>query len=95
MNQRAEELKRKALLYERTAGMATDPDACRAYLELARQLQVKAKQTEAFERIANLRQGIWWPEPVRRDDEIKISQRSNLPNCQQGVDGGGAPKNYR
>ena len=39
MNQRAEELKRKALLYERAASMATDPDACRAYLDLARQLQ--------------------------------------------------------
>jgi hypothetical protein len=68
MNQRAEAFKRKALLYERAASIATDPDARRAYLDLARQLQAKAKQTEAFERTVNLREGIWWPEPVRRDD---------------------------
>ena len=68
MNQRAEAIREKALKYERAAEVATDPTACSDYLNLARQLRAKAKQTEAFERTANLRQGIWWPEPVRRDD---------------------------
>jgi hypothetical protein len=68
MKQRAEAFKRKALLYERAACLATDPDACRVYLDLARRLGAMAEQSEAFERTANLRQGIWWPEPVRRDD---------------------------
>jgi len=60
MNQRAEAIKRKALLYERAASMATDPDACRAYLDLARQLRAKAEVVEALEQAANLRRGVWF-----------------------------------
>ena len=71
MSQRAEGFKTKALLYERAASRATAPDVCRAYLDLARQLQATAKQTEALERTANLRQGIWWPEPVPGDYKEK------------------------
>jgi hypothetical protein len=71
MSQRAEGFKTKALLYERAASRATDPDVCRAYVDLARQLQATAKQTEALERTANLRQGIWWPEPVPGDYKEK------------------------
>jgi hypothetical protein len=69
MSERAEAFRRKALQYERAASMATDPDACRAYLDLARQLRARAEQAEAFARVANLRQGIWWPAPVRGDDD--------------------------
>ena len=64
MNERAEGFRRKALQYERAAGIATDPDTCRAYLDLSRQLRARAEQAEAFERVAYLRQGIWWPAPV-------------------------------
>jgi hypothetical protein len=69
MNQRAEAFKRRALLYERAANMATDPDACRAYLDLARQLRARAEQAEAFALVSNLRQGIWWLVPGRGDDD--------------------------
>ena len=69
MNERAEGFRRKALQYERAAGIATDPDACRMYLDLARQLRVMAEQAEAFERAATLRQGIWWPVPGSGDDD--------------------------
>jgi hypothetical protein len=69
MSERAEAFKRKALQYERAASMATDPDACHAYLDLARQLRARAEQAEAFARVTNLRQGIWWPTPVRGDDD--------------------------
>ena len=69
MNRRAEASKRKALLYERAASMATDPDVCRAYLDLARQLRARAEQADAFARVANLREGIWWPAPGRGDDD--------------------------
>ena len=69
MNQRAEAFKRKALQYERAAGIATNPDARRAYLDLARQLRARAEQAEAFALVANLRQGIWWPVPGRGDDD--------------------------
>ena len=68
MNERAEGFRRKALQYERAAGIATDPDACRAYLDLSRQLRARAEEVEAFERVAHLRQGILWPEQVCGDD---------------------------
>jgi hypothetical protein len=32
------------------AAIATDPDACRAYLDFSRQLRARAEQAEAFER---------------------------------------------
>ena len=64
MNLRAEAFKKRALRYESAASVATDPDARRAYLDLARQLHEMAKQAEAFERAAKLRHGIWWPEPL-------------------------------
>jgi hypothetical protein len=35
---------------------------------LSRQLRARAEQIEAFERVAYLRQGIWWPAPVGGDD---------------------------
>ena len=44
MSERAEAFRRKALQYERAASIATDPDACRAYLDLARQLRARAEQ---------------------------------------------------
>jgi hypothetical protein len=69
MNQRAKAFKRKALLYERAASMATDPDVCRAYLDLARQLRARAEQADAFARVANLREGIWWPVTGSGDDD--------------------------
>ncbi len=67
MNNRAEAFKKKALQYEGAASVATDPDACRTYLDLARQLRVMAEQAEAFERAATLRQGIWWSEANSRE----------------------------
>jgi hypothetical protein len=67
MNNRAEAFKKKALQYERAANVATDADACRMYLGLARQLRVMAEQAEAFERAATLRQGIWWSEASSRE----------------------------
>ena len=69
MNNRAEAFKKKALQYERAANVATDADACRMYLGLARQLRVMAEQAEAFERAATLRQGIWWPVTGSGDDD--------------------------
>jgi hypothetical protein len=69
MRERAEAFRRKALQYEHAASMATDPGACRAYLDIARQLRASAEQAEAFARVANLRRGIWWPAPVRDDDD--------------------------
>ena len=69
MSERAEAFRRKALQYERAASIATDPEACRAYLDIARQLRARAEQAETFALVSNLRQGIWWPVPVRRDDE--------------------------
>ncbi len=71
MSQRAEGFKRKALLYERAASIATDPDVCRSYVDLARQLRAMAKQAEGLELTGSLRRGVWWPEPVRRGDESK------------------------
>jgi hypothetical protein len=59
MIDRAEAFKKKALQYERAANMATDPDACRAYLELARQLRAMAELADALKQAANLRRGIW------------------------------------
>ena len=59
MSERAEAFRRKALQYERAASVATDPDVCREYLELAHQLRVMAEQAEAFALVPNLRQGIW------------------------------------
>jgi hypothetical protein len=61
--------RRKALQYERAATIATDPDACHAYLDLARQLRAGAEQAEAFALVSNLRKGIWWPAPSRGDDD--------------------------
>jgi hypothetical protein len=69
MSERAEAFRRKALQYERAASIATDPDACRAYLDLARQLRARAEQAETFALVSNLRQGIWWPVPGRDDDD--------------------------
>ena len=69
MSERAEAFRRQALQYERAASIATDPDACRAYLDLARQLRARAEQAEAFALVANLRQGIWWPALGRGDDD--------------------------
>lgn len=69
MNERTEAFRRKALQYERAASTATNPDACRAYLDLARQLRARAEQAEAFALVANLRQEIWWPAPVHDDDK--------------------------
>ena len=63
----ARSFKKRALQYERAASVATDPDACRMYLDLARQLRVMAEQAEAFERAATLRQGIWWSEANSRE----------------------------
>jgi hypothetical protein len=68
MNERAEAFRGRALQYERAASIATDPDACRAYLDLSRQLRARAEVVEAFERVAYLRQGILWPAPVYGDD---------------------------
>ena len=68
MSERAEAFRRQALQYERAASIATDPDACRAYLDLARQLRARAEQAEAFALVANLRQGIWWPVIGSGDD---------------------------
>ena len=60
MIDRAEAFKKKA--YQRAANMATtDPDACHAYLELARQLRAMAELAEALKQAPNLRRGIWWP----------------------------------
>jgi hypothetical protein len=67
MDNRAEGFKKKALIYERAAKVATDADACRMYLDLARQLRVMAERAEAFERTPALRQGIWWPEASSRE----------------------------
>ena len=67
MNNRAEAFKKRALQYERAASVATDPDACRMYLDLARQLRVMAEQAKAFERAATLWQGIWWSEASSRE----------------------------
>jgi hypothetical protein len=69
MSERAEAFRRKALRYERAASIATDPDVCRAYLDLAHQLRATAEQAEAFALVANLRQGIWWPVPGSGDDD--------------------------
>jgi hypothetical protein len=69
MGERAEAFRRKALQYERAASIATDPDACRAYLDIARQLRARAEQAETFALVSNLRQGIWWPVPGRGDDD--------------------------
>ena len=67
MNNRADAFKKKALQYERAANVATDPEACRMYLDLACQLRAKAEQVEAFERAGALRQGIWWSEAGSRE----------------------------
>jgi hypothetical protein len=75
MSERAEALRKKALQYDRATSVATDPDARRAYLDLARQLRARAELAEAFERVANLRQGIWWPAPVRSDGDDKTEWR--------------------
>jgi hypothetical protein len=40
--------------------MATDPNACHDYLDLARQLRAKAEEVDAFEQVANLRRGVWF-----------------------------------
>ena len=69
MSERAEAFRSKALQYERAASIATDPDACRSYLDIARQLRARAEQAETFALVSNLRQGIWWPAPGRDDDE--------------------------
>jgi hypothetical protein len=69
MSERAEAFRRKALQYERAASIATYPDARRAYLDLARQLRVRAEQAEAFALVSNLRQEILWPIPGRGDDD--------------------------
>jgi hypothetical protein len=69
MSERAEALRRKALQYERAASIATDPEACRAYLDLARQLRARGEQAEAFALVSNLRREILWPVPGRGDDE--------------------------
>ena len=60
MSDRAEAFRKKALRYERAAKMATDPNVCHDYLDLARQLQAKAEQVDAFEQVANLRRGVWF-----------------------------------
>ena len=69
MRQRAEGFRTKALLYERAASIATDPDVSRVYVDLARQLRAMAQQAEGLELTGQLRQGVWWPEPVRRGDD--------------------------
>ena len=53
MSDRAEAFRKKALRYERAAKMATDPNACHDYLDLARQLRAKAEEVDAFEQVAN------------------------------------------
>ena len=60
MSDRAEAFRKKALRYERAAKMATDPNACHDYLDLARQLRAKAEEVDAFEQVANLRRGVWF-----------------------------------
>jgi hypothetical protein len=49
MNNWAEGFKTKALKYERAAEVATDAEAGRMYLDLARQLRVMAERAEALE----------------------------------------------
>ncbi len=63
---RAEAFKAKALQYELASRVAVDPGVCRVYLDLARQLRLKAEEAEAFERAMRLRHGIWWPERSSR-----------------------------
>ena len=75
MSERAEAFRRKALQYERAASIATDPDACRMYLDLARQLRAMAEQAETFALVSNLRQGIWWPVPGRGGDDDEKEER--------------------
>ena len=53
MSERAEAFRRKALQYERAATIAIDPDACREYLEIARQLRAGAEKAEAFALVPN------------------------------------------
>ena len=71
MSQRAEGFRTKALLYERAASMATNPEISRVYVGLARQLRAMAEQAEGLELTGQLRQGVWWPEPVGRGDDNK------------------------
>jgi hypothetical protein len=71
MSQRAEGFRTKALLYERAASIATNPDVARVYVDLARQLRAMAQQAEGLELTGQLRQGVWWPERVRRGDDNK------------------------
>ena len=71
MSQRAEGFRTKALLYERAASIATNPDVSRVYVDLARQLRAMAQQAEGLELTGQLRQGVWWPEPVNRSDDNK------------------------
>jgi hypothetical protein len=40
--------------------MATDPNACHDYLDLARQLRAKAEEVDALEQVANPRRGVWF-----------------------------------
>jgi hypothetical protein len=40
--------------------MATDSNACHDYRDLARHLRAKAEEVDAFERVANLRRGVWF-----------------------------------
>ncbi len=53
MSQRAEGFRTKALLYERAANIATNPDVSRVYVELARQLRAMAQQAEGLELTGN------------------------------------------
>jgi len=71
MSQRAEGFRTKALLYERAASIATNPDVSLVYVDLARQLRAMAQQAEGLELTGQLRQGVWWPEPVSRGDDNK------------------------
>ena len=71
MSQRAEGFRTKALLYERAASIATNPDVSRVYVDLARQLRAMAQQAEGLELTGQLRQGVWWPEPIRPGNDDK------------------------
>ncbi len=57
MSYRASACRKKALQCERAAKVATDPDARRVYLDVARQWLGRAEHTEELERLSASRNG--------------------------------------
>ena len=78
MNNRAEAFKKKALQYERAANMATDADACRMYLGLARQLRVMAEQGRILARVDHRAR---YRSPAPFFTGLKAARAESLRSC--------------